>query len=259
MTGPDWDGARYAELNALQRWVAGRSVAAVTLRGDERVLDVGCGDGLLTAELADRLPTGSAVGIDPSPRMIGVATQRVAADGKLAFAVESVQHMAFNGEFDLVVSFNALHWVAGHELALQRIRAALVPGGAALLQLVCAGPRESVEQTAMAVAGEPEFAGFFEGFAPPFHHPAPEIFGAQAAAAGLAEHRLQVQDLVWDFGSRPAFLDWCRVGFSDWLSGLPEEAARSKFLDQVGDRYALAAGSSQLFRFLQLTASFRAV
>lgn len=259
MTGPDWDGARYVELSALQRWVAEHSLSAVTLRGDERVLDVGCGDGLITAELVDRLPGGSAVGIDPSPRMIGVATQRDTADGKLAFAVESVQHMTLTAEFDLVVSFNALHWVAEHELALQRIRAALVPGGAALLLLVCAGPRESVEQTAMAVATESDFAAFFEGFAPPFHHPVPEIFAAQAAAAGLVEDRLQVRDLVWDFGSRQAFLDWCRVGFSDWLSRLPDEAARSQFLDQVGDRYAVVAGSPQLFRFLQLTAAFRAV
>ncbi len=258
MTGPDWDGARYAQLNALQRWVAGRSLSAVTLRGDERVLDVGCGDGLITAELADRLPTGRAVGIDPSPRMIEVARHRVVRDGKLTFGVDSVQRMAFASEFDLLVSFNALHWVAEHELALQRIRAALVPGGAALLQLVCAGPRESVEQSAMAVAGQPRWAPFFDGFAAPFHHPLPAVFTAQAAAAGLIEQQLDVHDLVWDFGSRPAFLDWCRVGFSDWLSRLPDDDARTEFLDEVGNRYAAVSGSPQLFRFLQLTASFRA-
>ena len=258
MTEPDWDGARYAQLNALQRWVAGRSLSAVTLRGDERVLDVGCGDGLITAELADRLPTGRAVGVDPSPRMIDVASQRAHPGGKLAFAVESVQHMSFTGEFDLVVSFNALHWVADHELALQRIRAALVPGGTALLQLVCEGPRESVEHSAMAVAGQPRWAPLFDGFAPPFHHPVPAVFTAQAAAVGLVEQQRQVQDLVWDFGSHQDFLNWCRVGFSDWLGRLPDDAARAAFLDEVGERYATVAGSPQLFRFLQLTASFRA-
>lgn len=258
VTEPDWDGARYAELNALQRWVAGRSIAAVTLQGNERVLDVGCGDGLLTAELADRLPHGSAVGIDPSPRMISVAAGRVQPERRLAFAVESVQHMTFAGEFDLVVSFNALHWVADHELALQRIGAALVPGGSALLQLVCAGPRESVEQTAMTVAREPRWGSAFDDFAAPFHHPHPEVFAAQAAAAGLARVRLEVSDLMWDFGSRQGFLDWFRVGSSDWLGRLPDEPTRAEFLDEVGDRYAAVAGSAQLFRFLQLTASFRA-
>ena len=258
VTAPDWDGARYAELNTLQRWVAGRSLAAVTLRGDERVLDVGCGDGLLTAELADRLPTGSTIGIDPSPRMIDVARRRTAPGGTLTFAVESVQHMQFAGEFDLVVSFNALHWVADHALALQRIRAALVRGGAALLQLVCAGPRESVEQTAMTVAAQPRFAARFEGFAAPFHHPDATVFATQAAAAGLIRQHDDIQDLVWDFGSRTAFLNWCRVGFSDWLGRLPDEATRTEFLDEVGDRYAEIAGSPQVFRFLQLTASFLA-
>ena len=258
MTGPDWDGARYAERNALQRWVAGRSLSAVTLRGDERVLDVGCGDGLLTAELAGRLSTGHVVGIDPSPRMIDVARQRNTVEGRLTFAVESVQHMSFAAEFDLVVSFNALHWVAGHEQALQRIRAALAPGGSALLQLVCAGPRESVEESAMVIAGQPRWAPLFVDFSAPFHHPDPAVFTAQAAAAGLGRRQVDVQDLLWDFGSRQAFLDWCRVGFSDWLSRLPDEAARGDFLDEVGDRYAAVAGSPQLFRFLQLTASFQA-
>ena len=258
MTEPDWDGARYAELNALQRWVAGRSLNAVHLRGDERVLDVGCGDGLLTAELADRLPGGRAVGVDPSPRMIAVAAGRVPPGGRLSFAVESVQQITFTGEFDLVVSFNALHWVADHVLALERIRAALVPGGAALLQLVCAGPRESVEQTAMAVARDHRWGNAFDGFPEPFHHPDPDVFAAQADAAGLARERLQVDDLVWDFGSRQGFLDWFRVGSSDWLSRLPDDGSRAAFLAAVGDRYAAVAGSPHLFRFLQLTASFRA-
>jgi trans-aconitate 2-methyltransferase len=258
VTAPDWDGSRYAELNALQRWVAERSLAAVPLRGDERLLDVGCGDGLITAELADRLPHGRAVGIDPSPRMIDVATQRARSNAKLSFTVGAVQAMTFANEFDVVVSFNALHWVADQQLALQRIRAALATGGQALLQLVCAGSRESVEQSAMTVARQDRWARWFDGFEPPFHHPDPDVFAAQAAAAGFAADRIAAQELVWNFGSRPAFLDWCRVGFSDWLHRLPDESARAAFLDEVGTRYAVIAGSAQHFRFLQMTASLRA-
>ena len=69
----DWDGALYEQVNALQRWVADRSLADVLFRGDEQVLDIGCGDGAITARLADRLTTGEIQGIDVSPRMISAA------------------------------------------------------------------------------------------------------------------------------------------------------------------------------------------
>jgi len=72
----DWDGALYEQVNALQRWVADRSLVDVLFRGDEQVLDVGCGDGAITARLADRLSTGEIHGIDVSPRMISAAQDR---------------------------------------------------------------------------------------------------------------------------------------------------------------------------------------
>ena len=64
----DWDGALYEQVNALQRWVADRSLVDVLFRGDEQVLDVGCGDGAITARLADRLTTGCLLYTSPSPR-----------------------------------------------------------------------------------------------------------------------------------------------------------------------------------------------
>ncbi len=256
----DWDGAQYAAVNGLQRWVAERSLAAIDLTGDERLLDIGCGDGHITAELADRLSSGTAVGIDPSPRMIEVADTRVAGRPRpnLRFAAGAVQTMEFADEFDIVVSFNALHWVADHQTALRHIRRAVVAGGSALLQMVCAGERESVEQTAMRLCGLPQWRESFGGFVAPFHHPDPDTFVRQAGDAGLGLTRLTVDDLEWDFGAPSHFLAWCRVGFSDWMARLPDEPARAEFMRQVGDSYSRVVGSAQIFRFLQMTALLQA-
>lgn len=55
----DWDGEGYEKISDLQRWLAGRAVALLRLHGDERVLDVGCGDGYVSRLLATRVPRGS--------------------------------------------------------------------------------------------------------------------------------------------------------------------------------------------------------
>ncbi len=249
-SGTRWDGAEYDRVNDLQRWVADRSLAELDLRGDERVLDVGCGDGRITAEVAARVPRGSVLGIDPSPGMLEVARTREAPN--LAFAPGSVESMAYDAEFDAVLSFNALHWVADHDLAMRHVRQALVPDGTALLQFVCDGERPSIEDVALSVIRLPEWAAYVDGVAAPFHHSDPQLVAEKAERAGLAVTALRVDDLAWDFGTADALLAWCRAGFADWLVHLPDEAARAGFLAEVGAAYAEVVGSDHEVRFLQL-------
>src|SRR5215210_7479930 len=136
----DWDGAGYAHISALQRTMAEYSLAAVQVRGDERILDVGCGDGYITRSIAGRVPRGSVLGVDPSPRMIATAVQATEPKN-VSFAVGDVTAMTFVDEFDVVVSFNALHWVREQETAYRNIANALVPAGRVLVQFVCASAR----------------------------------------------------------------------------------------------------------------------
>ena len=112
----------------LQRHLAQRTLAGLQFRGDERVLDVGCGDGFITRSIAARLTDGAVVGVDASPRMIEVARSRPDPDGAdLRFEVCDVLALPFAAEFDLVVSFNVLHWVVEQQAALTSI--AGVDGG----------------------------------------------------------------------------------------------------------------------------------
>ena len=68
-----WNAADYAANSAAQQIWARELIAQLHLRGDEHVLDVGCGDGKVTAELARAVPKGSVTGIDASPEMIRFA------------------------------------------------------------------------------------------------------------------------------------------------------------------------------------------
>ncbi|MEU3009300.1 class I SAM-dependent methyltransferase [Nocardia asteroides] len=249
----DWDGAGYAHISALQRAMATAAIESVQVTGRENVLDVGCGDGYITRLIAARVPGGSVLGLDPSPRMIETAR---AADNQLTnvdFRVGDVTTMTFAGDFDLVVSFNALHWVTDQETAYRRIAAALAPAGRVLVQYVCDGERPSIEDIAMTVTGEPRWSTAFAGFARPFVHIDPEALPAIAAAADLRVTERSVTDREWDFGSREAFTRWCTVGFADWTAHLPA-ADIPAFVDEVVDRYEAVTDHPGLFRFLQLRA-----
>lgn len=231
----------------MQQWLAQRALESVQVDGVTSLLDVGCGDGRVTQSLAARIPGARCVGIDPSPGMIAVAP----ASGDLTFDVGAVETMTFVDEFDLVVSFNALHWVREQHRALVAVASALHDGGRAVLVLVCDGPRRSLEDVAMTVAGTPRWRGAFQGFSAPFVHPEAEQWQRDAESAGLRVDDVQVDDLSWDFGSREAFVAWCTVGFGAWTDTLPGPD-RAAFVEQVVDAYAEATGSDHVFRFMQL-------
>lgn len=248
----DWDGAGYERISGLQRRMAGDTLAHLEFRGDERVLDVGCGDGYVTRVIASRVPDGSVVGMDASPRMIDVARSRPDPPGTdVRFLVADVRDLPFADEFDVVVSFNALHWVADQVAALAAIARGLRPDGRVIVQQVCAGPRRSLEQTAMQICERPRWAAAFAGFVAPFVHVVPSEYPGLAAAAGLRVTEQREADLSWDFGSRSAFTDWCTVGFADWTARLPPVQV-SVWVDDVVDAYQAEVGEPGLFRFLQL-------
>lgn len=111
--------------------MAAEELGRLNLAGSERILDVGCGNGKITAEIAARVPRGSVLGVDPSHDMIAFARQHHVSQGhpNLLFEVADVRTLSFPPEFDLIVSFNALHWVPEQAAALRSLHRAPNPAG----------------------------------------------------------------------------------------------------------------------------------
>ncbi len=258
----EWDAKAYSERNALQNWLAESHLAQLELHGTERVLDVGCGDGKVTAQIARRLTRGSVLGIDPSTRMIAFAQAHCARleHPNLAFAVGDATTLTYRGEFDLVVSFNALHWVRDQDAALHAIRAALKPSGRAFLEFVPEGPRQSIEDVIEEVCRAERWARCFAGHTAPYVHLTPQQFSELAFASGLRVERLERELKTWDFGSRQAFAEWAAVGCVAWTDHIPEPE-RTAFIEDVLDRYGrldnVADDEVRVFKFYQLAVLLR--
>ncbi|HKD83519.1 MAG TPA: class I SAM-dependent methyltransferase [Terriglobales bacterium] len=168
----EWNASGYATIAALQSAMAEEVLGALHLNGSERVLDLGCGNGKITAEIAARLPHGSVVGIDSSTQMIASAREHFSA-ANLQFAISDIRHLIFREEFDLVVSFNALHWIPDQDSALRSIRTAMKPNSLAQLRLVPDGERKSLETVIEETRLSQAWAGYFRDFRDPYLHLTP--------------------------------------------------------------------------------------
>lgn len=118
----DWSPRAYAANAAFVPAMGQPVVDLLAPRKGERILDVGCGDGVLTAVIAQ---AGAAVvGVDASPAMIAAARER-GLDARVADG----EALAFAGEFDAAFSNAALHWMRDGGAVARGVFRALKPGG----------------------------------------------------------------------------------------------------------------------------------
>jgi trans-aconitate 2-methyltransferase len=253
----EWNAPEYARVSGLQGAMAEEVLALLDLAGSERVLDIGCGQGKITAEIAARIPGGAVLGVDSSEEMIAFASTHFgpAVRPNLRFEVADARRLPFREEFDLVVSFNALHWVPEQDAALRSIRSAMNSSGLAQLRLVPAGERKSLENVIEDTRHSSRWKRYFQEFRDPYLHLTPEQYGAMAERNGLRVRRIHTEAKAWDFKARSEFLAFCSVTFVEWTRFLPE-AERTDFIIEVLDRYRSVAadrpGEENTFKFYQM-------
>lgn len=112
------------------------TLARMTVTDGERILDVGCGTGVLLSRLAQRNSTLVLCGIDPVPEMLEVARKRLPASVTLEQGWAQTLPFA-DGSFDKVVSCNMFHYIKQPLQALQEMRRVLAPGGQLVLTDWC--------------------------------------------------------------------------------------------------------------------------
>jgi trans-aconitate 2-methyltransferase len=133
-----WDPELYEARHSFV-WQFGQDlIELLAPKPGERILDLGCGPGQLTAKIAE---AGAAVvGLDASPAMIGQARQNFP---QLSFVLGDAARMSFREEFDAVFSNAALHWMLDREGVARAIAAALKRGGRFVAEL---GGRGNIQQ-----------------------------------------------------------------------------------------------------------------
>lgn len=233
-----WDASDYSRNSTAQLTWARELLAKLRLQSHEHVLDVGCGDGKVTVEIAASVPDGLVVGIDSSLQMIGFAQQNFpAADyPNLRFQPGDARKLGLDEEFDVVFSNAVLHWILDHRPVLRGIAKALRPGGRCLLQMGGQGNATAILQTFERLRQRPEFAEYFVGMGQPYGFHGPEEYHVWLEGAGLVPERVELIPKTMTHQGRDGLAGWVRTTWLPYLDRLPEEL-RPSLVDAVVDGY----------------------
>lgn len=235
----EFDAEKYRQASDTQTHWGREVIADLHLQGHEQILDLGCGDGRLTALLAEQVPQGSVLGIDASTNMIALAQKSFDRDN-LRFACNDINEMDFCDRFDLVFSNAALHWIHDHQRLLKAIHRALHADGQ--VRTSFSGDQNCLhfKTTLREVIEEEKFKEALQNFVWPWFTSSLSEYEAIATTVPFSETRVWVQSGNKSFPKAEAMVAWldqpCLVPFLDHLAPDLGRVFRNKIVDRMLER-----------------------
>jgi trans-aconitate 2-methyltransferase len=231
LSSRDWEAATYDRVSDVQASWAQAVLDRLPLRGDETVLDAGCGSGRVTAMVLDRLPQGHVVAVDGAPSMVEYA--RNALGHRATVFQSDLTELELEHPVDAVFSNAVFHWVPDHERLFARLHAAMKPGARLIAQYGGQGNVANFHDVASVVAAEEPFSEHIAGWRGPWNFTDAEYAREKLEAAGFTE----VETWLEPAPMRPAepreFIRVVCLGHH--LSALPDEL-KGPYVDAVADR-----------------------
>ena len=237
-TAAKWNAADYAVNSAVQLAWARELIAKLSLRGDEHILDVGCGDGKVTAELARAVPRGSATGVDASRQMIAFAKKNFPPRifPNLKFRTMDARKIRSRKKLDAIFSNAALHWVDDHQSFLRGASACLKSGGRLV---VSCGGKGNAQDVFVALRPGMRLAcwrKFFRKLPKPYFFYAPEDYERWLPRFGFKTCRVELAPKDATYAGRDGFAAWLRTTWLPYTQRVPENL-REEFIHAVTERY----------------------
>lgn len=237
MNGIDWNPEAYVGSSAAQESWGEELHGKLNLRGDENIVDIGCGDGRLTAQLAKRVPHGKVVGLDASRAMVEHARSTWGSLPGLEFRLADARSFRVDFPVDVLVSNAVLHWIHDLDPVFAACHRALKPGGRILFQMGGVGNTARLVDTAKELQDRDRWREYFPAGMPrvwTMHSPEEALQGM--ASVGLVPVRAQLihRDMV--HANPKDFLAWMR---STWFSVIEPVPAtlREQLLTEIRDAY----------------------
>jgi trans-aconitate methyltransferase len=233
-----WNAADYAANSVVQQTWARELIAKLKLHGNEHILDVGCGDGKVTAEMANAVPRGSVTGVDASSQMISFAKKTFPAKRftNLEFRVMDARKIKYDRQFDLIFSNAALHWVDDHQAILRGVASILKSGGRLIVS--CGGKGNAQD---VFVALRPEmrlktWSKYFRKMPKPYFFYSPADYERWLPKFGFKINMLKLAPKDATYAGADGFAAWLRTTWLPYVQRVPENL-REEFIAAVTQRY----------------------
>jgi trans-aconitate 2-methyltransferase len=233
-----WDAEEYAKHSSPQLEWAKELIPKLKLTGNEALLDVGCGDGRITAQIASCLPNGCVIGIDSSEEMINLARRKFpkATFPNVSFQVMDARKLNFHDQFDRVFSNAALHWIIDHRPVLEGVRRSLKQGGRLVFQMGGKCNAHDILTVLDEMQTEDRWEKFYSGFMFPYGFYAPDEYGPWLREAGLKPERVELVKKDMKLLGKESLAGWVRTTWLPYTARLPAEL-RSEFVREIVNRY----------------------
>lgn len=233
----EWKSADYHRLSDPQYgWGLKvlKKLQSCSLRGDEQILDAGCGSGRVTAELLKAFPQAKVTAIDASQNMVEEARKTLASFGDRV-TVEQVDllDLADAETVDVIFSTAVFHWIKDHDRLFANLFHALRPGGLLLAQFGGGPNLKLLRERADQVRILPEFAAFFQDWKRVWEYPGPELEAERLRRAGFTEIVAGLEEAPTTFPDEDTFRAFCAtVTLLPYMEPLSADL-QDAFLDPV--------------------------
>ncbi len=232
-----WDAEQYDAGKAPQIDAGRELIGLATAREQDSILDLGCGTGKLTVELARLAPKGRVTGLDPSPEMLDKARAVSGGLANLRLLQLPAQTMEFDDEFDLVFSNSALQWVKEQEDVLHRVYRSLRKGGRIAFQMpmknFCTEFFDAVEYATSLLGYE----RFYVGWRSPWRFSTKDEYETVLTRTGFQAVKVYIKEYHLAFGAVNDLVNWwSSAGLRPYLAALPH-TAQEHFKEAFGEGF----------------------
>lgn len=227
----DFDGEKYKKASKHQKEWGNSLISELSLNGNEEILDLGCGDGVLTERLAQLVPKGSVLGIDASTGMIAAAQNRVKPN--LMFMKMDINMIHFRNKFDIILSNAALHWIKDHKRLLKNAFIALKDGGIILWDFAGDGNCSNFFCVIREKIQSDKYKKYFNNFEWPWYMPTPNDYRQIVAASGFSKYDIVEVNRDRFFSCADEMIKWIdQPSIVPFISNIPGEM-KAEFRDDV--------------------------
>jgi trans-aconitate 2-methyltransferase len=229
-----WNATKYSRNSHMQYCHAREALKNYKFIGNENVLDVGCGEGKITNEIAKGVPNGQVIGIDYSESMIDFANKNFSSQqSNLEFNLLDANNLNFSEQFDLVLSFSCLHWIQDQHGIWLGMKKSLKKNGKAIVMFYKKHPHlwVSIERVLL----NDEWAPYFNAYISPFNSFTVDLYKDIICQAGMAPILIEEILSFEDFESR-AELENFLITWLPQLHRLPRDK-HPEFVKQVCDNF----------------------
>ncbi len=231
----EFDGKLYEKASIFQQEWGNKLISELNLKGNEDILDLGCGNGLLTANLARLVPNGNVIGVDASEGMIEVAKEK--EENNLEFLLMDLNEIDLNRQFDFIFSNATLHWIKNHNQLWTKIHKLLNPNGFVRFNFAADGNSSHFIKVIKEAIVFEEYKKYFSEFQWPWYMPSVDEYENNLKDFAFSELNVWSEKADRFFPDKEAVIGWVDqpniVPFLEYIPNDKKELFREIVIEQM--------------------------